>query len=193
MASLDLYFEHPLRKLLSTSNNDATVNPLANDAGNWTGCVPYVGNLVGTYRDISACLLSDYLGRPATVYDLRALTEQDVKNLFRIYFWDKLGGDSIPSQDVANIATQNYAHFGNVRNIQRALNRLGENLSVDGVSGSLTRQALARQAAINPARYERRYLMLLSKAIRFTTIALSDNIMTTSLRCKRLAVVVGVQ
>jgi hypothetical protein len=153
MAQIELYFEHPHRKLLTLASNDATgieTNPRPDDSGNWTGCMIGVGYLVGTHRDISACLLSDHLGRPATVYDLRALSKQDVIELFRKYFWDKLGADSLPDQDVANIATQTFAHAGNVRLIQLALNDLGENLSVDGVSGPNTRSALLRQTRIRP-------------------------------------------
>ena len=148
MASINLYFEHPHRKLLTLASNDATgleTNPRSDDAGNWTGCSINSGLLVGTHRDVSACLLSDHLGRNATVYDLRALTKQDVVELFRKYFWDKLGADSLPNQNVANIATHTFAHAGNVRLIQKALNSLGENLTVDGVSGPMTRAALLRQ------------------------------------------------
>jgi hypothetical protein len=43
-------------------------------------------------------------------------------------------------------------HFGNISNVQRALNELGENLTIDGLAGigSNTTNALIRQTRKNP-------------------------------------------
>ncbi len=138
----------PLRKLLTGIVNDATANPLANDAGNWTGCSPGKGNLIGTYRDISACALSDYLKRPATVQDLRNLTEADTRTIIRSW-WDKMRMSEVPDQDVANIVFHLRMHFGNVHIAQIALRQLGENVDIDGQFGPQTLEALKRQTRRN--------------------------------------------
>lgn len=147
MASFDEYMLSQPRYDLTQSSNDATINPQSDDYGNWTGCAPYRGNLVGTYRDWSACAESSYLNRPATVNDLRSLTFNDVKRRIKVTAWDRIGLDSLPNQDIANIVMHVKLHFGNIRNVQIALNSLGENLSIDGQAGfgSSTLNALIRQ------------------------------------------------
>lgn len=153
-AKIENFLNSPLRSTLTSSANDGTSDnpghPKSNDAGNWTGCERNKGNLVGTYRDISACMLSDYLGRPATKADLKALSEQDAKDLIKIYFWDKLQSDRLTDQDVANISNHVFMHYGNVRVVQKSLNRLGDNLTEDGIPGPLTNAALRAKTAENP-------------------------------------------
>lgn len=115
------YMELPVRKQLTSHLNDATINPDPHDAGNWTGCACGKGNLVGTYRDISACAMTHMLSRPATVEDLRSLTEDDVKRIFKSW-WDDMQMYRIPDQDVANIVFHIKLHFGNLGVVQRAFN-----------------------------------------------------------------------
>lgn len=154
MADFQLYMLSEPRNLLSQSSNDGTSqnpdprHPMPEDAGNWTGCSRNSGNLVGTYRDISACMLTSVLGRPATEADLLALTFQDVSNYFRA-IWDGIGAGPLPDQDLANLYMHIKLHFGNIHVAQQGLNDLGENLSVDGVAGPLTRAAILRQANRN--------------------------------------------
>jgi lysozyme family protein len=151
MASFDDYMLSQPRYDLTQSSNDATINPRSDDAGNWTGCVIGRGNLVGTYRDWSACAETDYLRRNATVNDLRSLSFNDVKQRIKTTAWDRVGLDSVPDQDVANIVMHIRLHFGNISNVQRALNELGENLTIDGSAGvgSNTLNALIRQTRKN--------------------------------------------
>lgn len=115
------YMELPVRKKLTSSLNDDTVNPDPHDAGNWTGCGCGKGNLVGTYRDVSACAMTHMLKRPATVEDLRSLTEEDVKRIFKSW-WDDMKMYEISDQDVANIIFHIKLHFGNLGVVQRAFN-----------------------------------------------------------------------
>jgi lysozyme family protein len=152
MASFDEYMLSQPRYDLTQSRNDATINPRSDDAGNWTGCAYGRGNLVGTYRDWSACAETSYLRRNATVSDLRALTFNDVKQRIKTTAWDRIGLDSLTDQDVANIVMHVKLHFGNISNVQRALNELGENLTIDGLAGvgSNTTNALIRQTRKNP-------------------------------------------
>lgn len=152
-ASFSAYMRSAPRYELSQASNNGTSqvpgHPRADDAGNWTGCAQNVGRLVGTYRDISACFLSHYLGRPATEADLLSLTFQDVSNMFRP-IWDSLELSQLMDQDTANLVMHIKVHFGNIRVVQRGLNDLGENLTVDGVAGPLTRAALQRQTSRSP-------------------------------------------
>ena len=152
MASFDSYINTPLRKALTSSANNGTKDtpghPRADDAGNWTGCSNGTGNLVGTYRDISACFLSQELGRPATYEDLKALTEQDAKRLIKKRFWDKLELDKVSHQETANIICHIYMHYGNIKVVQRALNKLGAGLSTDGQPGPKTNAALQKYAGV---------------------------------------------
>lgn len=152
LATFDNYMLSIPRNELSQSSNDATndnpPHPYANDAGNWTGCQIYAGMLVGTYRDVSACMLSSELGRPCTKQDLKSLTFNDVKTYFRPY-WDAIGAGQLTSQEVANIYMHIRLHYGNIHVAQRALNKLGENLTVDGSPGPLTKAAMERQTRKN--------------------------------------------
>jgi hypothetical protein len=115
------YMNLPLRKKLTDSSNDGTINPDPTDSGNWTECKCGKGNLVGTYRDISACALSAYLKRSVTVKDLRSLTEEDAKKIIKTW-WDNMQMSKIPDQDVANLIFHIKMHFGNIQIVQKALN-----------------------------------------------------------------------
>lgn len=148
-ARFERYMNLPHRKKLTSAANDGTSNPRADDAGNWTGCGAGQGRLVGTYRDISACLYQQYKGRPIYVEDMRAMTYAEAKEIIRS-IWDKMKLSEVPNQDVANITMHIKMHFGNVKIVQRALNLLGERLSTDGLMGSKTLAALKRQTSLRP-------------------------------------------
>jgi len=152
MASFDKYINSPLRAQLTSDKNNGTKDtlghPRADDAGNWTGCGIGKGNLVGTYRDISACMMSQVLGRPATYEDLKALTKQDAEQLIKAWFWDKLELDNVSHQETADIVTHIFMHFGNVRVVQRGLNRMGAGLAEDGRAGRMTIDAIKRYAGV---------------------------------------------
>lgn len=149
--SIDTYMlSEPRNAYSQAANNgvDAPGHPRSDDAGNFTGCQLWVGYLRGTFRDVSACMLSDKRGYPVSAAELKALTFQDVKDLFRP-IWNQIGAGDLSDQDVANIYMHIRLHFGNVWVVQAALNRLGENLSIDGAAGPLTREAIKRQTSRN--------------------------------------------
>lgn len=50
-----------------------------------------------TNLGITQATLSRYLGRAATVADVRALTKETVKPIYRRNFWDVIRGDELPS------------------------------------------------------------------------------------------------
>ena len=153
MASFKEYMKSEPRAMLSKASNDGTSragapHPMPEDAGNWTGCSRGRGQLVGTFRDVSACMLSAHLGRPATEADLLALTLEDVHDLFQP-IWESMQLNQINDQQLANLVMHIRLHYGNTHIAQKGLNDLGENLVVDGVHGPNTRAALQRQAKKN--------------------------------------------
>lgn len=153
MASIDSYLRSEPRYKLSQITNSDINNPDPVDAGNWTGCNRNSGNLVGTHRDWSACAETAYLGRPATYQDMSRIDYEALKKRIREVFWDKAGLDDL-SQDVANIYMHIFLHFGNVWVVQDALNKMGENLKVDGIAGrnSDTLKALIKRDRENSIR-----------------------------------------
>jgi hypothetical protein len=155
-ASFKKYVTTPPRSLLTSSNNDGTSDnpphPLPEDSGNWSGCKRNSGVLVGTYRDISACYYKAKTGITPTKQDLKSITVDQAHAWLKEDFWDKFEGDKLTDQDVANITCHIYMHYGNIAIVQRALNKLGENVSEDGRAGGETNEALRRQTKKNPIR-----------------------------------------
>lgn len=158
MASYTAYLNsQPRKDLLSSANDGTATGPFgldSNDAGNWTGCGVGQGQLIGTWRDWSACAEYSYrlqngLYTWFTAADLRSLSRQDVANRMRPQ-WNLLGGDQIANQDVANIAMHTFLHFGNVRPVQQALKNMGYAISVDGSAGNQTRSILQDAARKSP-------------------------------------------
>lgn len=72
------------------------------DNGNWTGGRVGEGKLIGTNHGISAPMLGQYLRRPATLEEMLHLTPATAKLIRKQFFWDKICGDDILSQDIAN-------------------------------------------------------------------------------------------
>ena len=155
MASLDAYMNSEPRYKLTQASNDGTatgpygLNP--NDRGNWTGCNIGAGQLVGTFRDWSACAEAYFLGYAPTAQQLRNLSFNDVKERIRP-IWNAERVGQLANQDVANIYMHTRLHYGNIRVVQRALQALGEDMVVDGVSGPFTQAALLKWSQKNPTR-----------------------------------------
>lgn len=120
---------------------------LRNDKGNWTGGEIGVGNQAGTNMSISAPVLSDWRGHPVTAAEMQSLTKDEALQIYKSKYWDAIRGDEIKSQTIANfLADMKSSAGGNgVKQIQKALNVLGENVSVDGSVGNQTIEAINRQ------------------------------------------------
>jgi lysozyme family protein len=71
------------------------------DNGNYTGGVKGKGNLVGTNHGIAAPTLSAWLGRTATVSDMKNLSLETAQLIFKKFFWDKIHADEIKFQGIA--------------------------------------------------------------------------------------------
>lgn len=150
-ANFERYMQMPWRKKLTQAANDGTINPRADDAGNWDSGVIGVGKLLGTYRDISAVLAKTYYKREISVQDLRNIDYNEAKRIIK-WIWDGIRAGEIQDQDVANITMHIKMHFGNIRLVQEALNNLGEKLDIDGTLGQKTLDAINRQIRKGPAR-----------------------------------------
>lgn len=102
------------------------------DPGNWTGGKIGKGTLKGTKYGISAAAFPDL--------DIRNLTLDDVKPIYKAKYWDEIGGDTLP--DGFDLATFDYAvNSGPARALRDAQTVIGA--PADGKFGPLTRAASA--------------------------------------------------
>ncbi|HMI08738.1 MAG TPA: glycosyl hydrolase 108 family protein [Flavobacterium sp.] len=100
---------------------------------------------VGTNCGISAKTFEGWIGRPPTVADMKAITPAIAMQIYKVWYWDKLKGDQIADQSVANIIVDHAVNAGPGRAaklLQETLNkRFAKNLIVDGAVGNATIQA----------------------------------------------------
>lgn len=84
------------------------------DKGNYNSVADFNArrNVVGTNWGISAPLLSQHLGRPATKADMMALTYSTAVNIYKTVIWDKIRGDDINNQSLANLIYDSSVHPG---------------------------------------------------------------------------------
>jgi len=64
------------------------------------------GVLIGTNHGISAIAYATYLKRTPTVDEMKALTQDTAKLIFKSLFWDKIAGDYITNQSVSQLMFQ---------------------------------------------------------------------------------------
>ncbi len=87
-----------------------TKNPA--DNGNWTSGRVGVGELIGTMFGVSAPLLALFLGRIPTAEEMKSLSIETVKIIFKRFYWNKIKGDNIESQMLANKFYDNSINLG---------------------------------------------------------------------------------
>ena len=85
-----------------TSENEGGYTDNPNDSGNWTGGKIGVGQLIGTKYGISAPVLSSNLKRVATLFDMQSLSHEDAMAIRKKLYWDKVKGNEINNQNIAN-------------------------------------------------------------------------------------------
>jgi lysozyme family protein len=85
------------------------------------------------------------LGIAPTSANLKALTNQQAGVIYKQQYWDKIKGDAITLQPLANIVCDFYVNAGvnASKLLQRVLNNMGANLTVDGGIGTESLKALA--------------------------------------------------
>lgn len=122
-------------------NVEAGYQNLVSDTGNYRSD----GLRVGTNRGISAKVYEQWIGRLPSVDDMKAITAEIARKIYKAWYWDKLKGDSIADQSVANVIVDMAVNSGSSRAgklLQSTLNKyFAKNLVVDGVVGNMTIQA----------------------------------------------------
>lgn len=115
---------------------------LSADKGNYNS----LGQRVGTNYGISARFYEDIIGRPPTVADMKAITKDKAKALYKKYFWDDVQGDKIKNQSIANIICDHAVNAGESpigTIVQRILrNDFKMNIALDGDIGPATAAAI---------------------------------------------------
>ena len=89
----------PIFKL--TLNHEGGFQQLANDSANYVN-----GKLIGTNRGISAVGYYDFYKKVPTVQDMKNLTVEQAKAIYKKNYWDKINGDKIQNQSVAELMFQ---------------------------------------------------------------------------------------
>ena len=135
MANFDLYKQTAL-------NFEGGYQSIVSDPGNYNS----QNELVGTNNGISAPFYEMIIGHPPTVEDMKGITRKEASTLFKVHFWDKMRGDAITDQGVAENIIDHGINSG-PRDAgviaQRVLNlEFGKDLEVDGVIGPKTVAAL---------------------------------------------------
>ncbi len=124
------------------SVNEGGYQNIPEDKGNYNSN----NELVGTNHGISAPVLERYLGYPPSVYDMKYLSYETALNIFKSQFWDKMNGDLIQNQAVAETVIDHGINSSPYRAtiiLQEVLNvYFNKNLVVDGIFGQNTLNAV---------------------------------------------------
>lgn len=123
-----------------TSRIEAGYQQAKEDSGNWTGGKVGVGKLIGTNHGISAPVLCAYLKRTATLEEMLHLNTATARLIRKQNYWDKIFGDDIFSQDIANKIYDTAINVGLSPAIKWAEIETG--VSVDGKMDAILLQAL---------------------------------------------------
>lgn len=73
------------------------------DSGNYTGNSKKSGKFVGTKFGVSAIAYQEAFKKVPTVADMKDITKDDARKVYKALFWDKIKGDFIKDQQVAEI------------------------------------------------------------------------------------------
>ena len=145
MASFNAYIP-----LLLQVEGGFQANP--KDKGNYNS----LGQLVGTFRGISARFYESIIGRPPTVADIKSISKGEATNLYRQHFWNKCQADKIRNQAVANTIVDHHVNAGSgVLLAQKVLNDyFGYRLVQDNAMGPKTLNAIN---AVNAGKFVGKY------------------------------------
>ena len=86
----------------------------------------------------------DLLGIEPTSENLKALTDAQAGIIYRTLYWNKMSGDAIQLQHLANLVCDFYVNSGTHATVllQRILNSMGAHVTEDGAIGPASIQAL---------------------------------------------------
>jgi lysozyme family protein len=98
------------------------------------------------------------LGVEPTLANLKKLTNQQAGVIYKAEYWDKVQGDAITLQELANILCDFYVNAGvnATKLLQRVLNEMGADLPITGKIGPQTMNFMQGQAQ-NQAEVYRKY------------------------------------
>ena len=98
------------------------------------------GITMATFQQCS----QELLGLDPTSENLRGLTDAQAGIIYRNLYWDKMDGDEIQLQDLANIVCDFYVNAGTRATLllQHLLNNMGADVVEDGAIGPASIQAL---------------------------------------------------
>ncbi|MEW6772937.1 MAG: glycosyl hydrolase 108 family protein [Bacteroidota bacterium] len=102
------------------------------DSGNWSSGKVGEGVLIGTKYGISAPTLIAWRGKMVTPEDMKNLTEEEAKRIFKARYWDPLNLDKVKDQKVAELIFDAADGSGvglAKKHTVRALNNIGINVS----------------------------------------------------------------
>lgn len=120
---------------------------MPDDSGNYA-----CGQLIGTNMGISAGALQTWWGRCPSVYEMKNLTQKEAFGFYSWYF-DRFNLYEVQSQQLFELLANNT--MGNPTSAakieQRVLNTLGYSVSVDGLRGIATIEALNRAWKDDPS------------------------------------------
>lgn len=131
----------------------------SNDLGNWNS----LGELVGTNYGISAKFYEDWYGWPPKKEEMKNMPLWKAKAIYKEYFWNKIKGDEIKNQSVANILLDGVVNHGKgVKLLQEVLN-----IKQDNKFGEQTLEAVnaanPKQLYLNYKERRRRYYIWLTE------------------------------
>ncbi len=93
-----------------------------------------------TNHGITIFTLSDDLGRPATIQDVKNLTKAEAERILKSRYWDLVRGDELPSglDYMVSDYGVNSGPAKAVKDLQRTLKSMGFKLKIDGLMGPQT-------------------------------------------------------
>lgn len=140
MANFNLWVDTPGNRRYDRIYGSVLYSNDPNDPGNYNSS----GQLVGTMRSISAPAYENWIGHPPTAQEMQAISIETAKAIYKARFWDEIKGDEINSQVIAEMAADMKSSAGGngIKQLQKALNQIGYNTSVDGAVGAQTLQAI---------------------------------------------------
>lgn len=108
----------------------------ANDTANYNS----LQQLAGTNHGISAIAYEQYLKRPPTVADIKAITKDIAKAVYKKLFWDKVQGDQLKNDSVAHIVFDSHIGSGGIglKQVRQAINKTAGKNVVSIGTNSLT-------------------------------------------------------
>ena len=85
----------------TTLKHEGGFQKFANDSANYVN-----GKLIGTNKGISASAWATFYKRTPTEADMKALTHEQAAEIFKKNYWNKINGDKIKNQAVAQMMFQ---------------------------------------------------------------------------------------